>query len=424
MMQIKKYAAIVISLMLIFSVYSIAYADTETENAEPEIAVEQTLEIILPEDEADGYVYNGKPVIPGFTVCENGTILTEGTDYIAEFKNNIKAGEASIVVKGIGLYEGKEGAETFLIAKTKNTIKASDITKVTSKEERKIDLEASAKGKAKLSYASSSKKVTVSKSGVVKIPANYVGKATITITSAATDNYKKATKKITVTVKPARVSLKSISNPSNGKLKVTWNKNSKVDGYQIQYSTNSSFKNAKKVTVSDNSVTSKVLTSKISEKSKYYVRIRTFKTVSGTKYYSNWSEKKSLNVTKIKVNVLKQSDIRISLDVPRNGTYNNYARLLVQNDSDLPLTFPSMVSINGYLVYGEEFSVPPGTAYYLSYFRSFGASSRYDSKYYDMYLDQFSEGYVVMEWDGKQYYAEYGTDGITLFYKGNVNGPA
>ena len=75
-----------------------------------------------------------------------------------------------------------------------------------------------------------------------------------------------------------------------------WKKQStQTKGYQIQYSTDSKFKSGNKtVTVNKNSTTKKTI-SKLKAKKKYYVRIRTYKTVGKQKYYSDWS--KSVKVT-------------------------------------------------------------------------------------------------------------------------------
>ncbi|MCC8138303.1 MAG: fibronectin type III domain-containing protein [Clostridiales bacterium] len=71
-----------------------------------------------------------------------------------------------------------------------------------------------------------------------------------------------------------------------------------MTGYQIQYSTSSSFKNSKTTTVKGYSNVSKVL-SKLTKGKKYYVRIRTFyRTGSGTIYYSAWTSKKAVTVKK------------------------------------------------------------------------------------------------------------------------------
>jgi len=50
---------------------------------------------------------------------------------------------------------------------------------------------------------------------------------------------------------------------------------------------------AKKLTITSNKTLSKKVTKLIAKK-KYYVQVRTYKTVSGTKYYSAWSAKKSV----------------------------------------------------------------------------------------------------------------------------------
>ena len=79
---------------------------------------------------------------------------------------------------------------------------------------------------------------------------------------------------------------------------VKWGKNKNVTGYQIQYSTDSKFKKSvKTVTISKNGTTSTTI-SKLTKDKKYYVRIRTYKTVSGTKYYSSWSKVKNVKISK------------------------------------------------------------------------------------------------------------------------------
>lgn len=78
------------------------------------------------------------------------------------------------------------------------------------------------------------------------------------------------------------------------KLTVTWKKNAKATGYQIQYSTNKNFSSYKTANVSSYKTLSKTI-SGLKSKKKYYVRVRAFKKVSGTKYYSVWS--KTLNAT-------------------------------------------------------------------------------------------------------------------------------
>ena len=186
---------------------------------------------------------------------------------------------------------------TWEITKPSNTITVKNVTKTASTKAQTTKLAAKAKESAKLTYKSDSKYVKVDKKGKVTIAKNFVGKATITVTAATTKTYKATTKKVTVTVNPAKAKLTSVKNYKGKKLKAYWKKNTKVTGYQVQYSTSSKFKNAKKVTVKGYKNTSKTIT-KLTKKKKYYVRVRTYKTVSKTNYYSGWSGAKSVTIKK------------------------------------------------------------------------------------------------------------------------------
>lgn len=92
-------------------------------------------------------------------------------------------------------------------------------------------------------------------------------------------------------------SISGLKNSSGKKMKVTWKKKSKATGYQIQYSTSSKFSSVKTVTVSKNSTTSKTI-SGLKKGKTYYVRIRTYKTASGKKFYSGWSSTKKVKINK------------------------------------------------------------------------------------------------------------------------------
>ena len=104
---------------------------------------------------------------------------------------------------------------------------------------------------------------------------------------------KPSTTKNTEAVKPKKTSIKKLSKGKK-KFTVTWAKVSGVKGYQIQYSTDKKFKkNNKSVTVTKQKTT-KATVKKLKSKKKYYVRVRTYKTVNGKKIYSSWSKVKSV----------------------------------------------------------------------------------------------------------------------------------
>ena len=94
---------------------------------------------------------------------------------------------------------------------------------------------------------------------------------------------------------PAPISLNKLTKGKKS-FKASWTKASGIAGYQIQYSTSKSFSNKKSKTLSSSktSFTAKSLKGG----KKYYVRIRTYKKVSGKKYYSAWSASKTITPKK------------------------------------------------------------------------------------------------------------------------------
>ena len=117
-----------------------------------------------------------------------------------------------------------------------------------------------------------------------------VGKATVIITGkgAYTGSVSKTFK-----ILPKKTAIKNLSSPKSKQLKATYGKVAGVTGYQISYSTSSGFKKATTKTASS-AKTAKTVT--VSKKGIYYVRVRTYKTVSGVKYYSGWSDVKKVRV--------------------------------------------------------------------------------------------------------------------------------
>ena len=239
--------------------------------------------------------YTGKEIRPTVTVTYNGQQLIEGPDYRLVYRNNTNAGKASVYIKGIGKYSGTE-TKTFTIKKLANTITAKNFAKTYSTKAQVIGLGVKIKNGTP-TYKSNNKSVTVSKAGKVTVKAKFIGKATITITAPEKTNYSKQIKKITITVNPTKTALASVTSPSAGKMTVKWKKNAVGAGYLFQYSTSSKFASPKTVWITNNTTLTKTIGSLVKGK-KYYVRIRTYKTVGKTKFYSAWSAAKAVTVKK------------------------------------------------------------------------------------------------------------------------------
>lgn len=105
------------------------------------------------------------------------------------------------------------------------------------------------------------------------------------------------TKTLSFTINPKNTSISKITAVKQG-FKVSIKKyTTQTTGYQVQYSTDKNFKKGNKTETLGNKTTSKTIT-KLKAKKKYYVRIRTYKTVSGKKYYSAWSATKAITTKK------------------------------------------------------------------------------------------------------------------------------
>lgn len=72
-------------------------------------------------------------------------------------------------------------------------------------------------------------------------------------------------------------------------------KSFKNDGYQIKYSLKKNMKPSKTKTVKSANKIS-LTAKKLKKNKKYYVQIRSYKTINGKKYYSSWSAKKTVKI--------------------------------------------------------------------------------------------------------------------------------
>ena len=120
-----------------------------------------------------------------------------------------------------------------------------------------------------------------------------VGKATVKITANDGNNPYTGAISASFKINPKGTALSSLIAVSKG-FTAKWKKQAtQTTGYQIQYSTSSKFTKTTTVTVKGASAVSKKIT-KLTGKKKYYVRIRTYRTVSKKNYYSSWSKVKAV----------------------------------------------------------------------------------------------------------------------------------
>ena len=239
--------------------------------------------------------YNGNAFKPTFKIDYMGY----AADYTMTYTDSkgvkvtapTNAGTYYAVITGSGYYDGTMKVPFLIYAKS--------ITPT-------VSISASAytwNGKAK-------KPVVTVKDGSTKLAASdytvtyknnkNVGKGSAVVTLKG--NYS-GTKTVTFKINPKGTSLSKVTSAKKAAT-VKWKKqsskmsSSRITGYQIQLATNSKFTKGKKtVNVNGYKTVSKKVTGLKGGK-KYYVKIRTYKTIGKTKYYSPWSKVKTVKTKK------------------------------------------------------------------------------------------------------------------------------
>ena len=230
------------------------------------------------------YAYDGKAKKPGVTVKLNGKTLKNGTDYTVSYSNNTKVGTATVKITGKGNYTGSV-SKTYSI---KNNFKKATISGISTKAFTGKNITQSITVKYNGKTLKNGTDYTVSYSSNKNI-----GTATVKIAGKGSFT---GTVTKTFKINPAKQEIQKLTAKSKAFF-VDWAQKGSATGYEIQYATNSKFTSAKKVTITNNK-TDKATVSKLSGKKKYYVRVRSYTTVKGTKYYGAWSASKSVTTKK------------------------------------------------------------------------------------------------------------------------------
>lgn len=125
--------------------------------------------------------------------------LKKGTDYTISYSNNKNVGTAKVTFKGTGHYTGTL-TKTFEITSVSSTLKFEEQTVSTTKIGSNFTNRLTTSSDGKKTFKSSNSKVASVDSSSGKVTVKGVGKCTISVTVAATKNYKQLTGKYTVIV--------------------------------------------------------------------------------------------------------------------------------------------------------------------------------------------------------------------------------
>ncbi|MGN1419932.1 MAG: fibronectin type III domain-containing protein [Eubacterium sp.] len=283
----------------------------------------------------DSFIYDGRAKEPKVFV---GSLL-ENRDYSVYYGDNVSTGVASVTVAGMGYYEGartvyfyilpqQTRAEVLSTTSSSATVKWRGVADVSGYRIEIYDIngwrDAGDVGADQTtftvsglqSYTAYRFRVTPYKLSRGQTVYGYSSNEASTLTdyvappqnnettsnsssspsSSSSSSSSKTTTTTTTTSKVSKPKKPTISKLKTSKKTITvyWKKMT-ASGFQIQYSTSSSFKKPKTVTVKGSSKTSAKIKS-LKKGKKYYVRVRAYKTVNGKKYYGSWSAKKSITV--------------------------------------------------------------------------------------------------------------------------------
>ena len=219
------------------------------------------------------------------------SILGAGTTVItvtSSETDTYKSATKQITITVNAAQATEQTTEPTVVEKNNQSITGTD-TYTMSFGAKKFKLNCKTTGDGKLTYSSSNKKVvTVDKNGTVKVVG--CGVAKITVKASATDRYKAASKQITITVNPKQQVAK-LSNKKKGQVQVSWNKDTKVSGYEIVYSFDKNFKNNVTTKTISKNATNKFAINKLQKGKVIYVKVRAYKKISGGKIlYGNYSK--------------------------------------------------------------------------------------------------------------------------------------
>lgn len=234
----------------------------------------------------NNYIYDGTEHCPAVTVSSDGQKLVNGTHYTVSYVNNVNAGTATVIIKGMGNYGGTV-EEKFRISPRNFTKTAvSGINTSYKYTGKKLTPTVTVKYGSDLLVKDTDYTVTYKNN-------KEIGTATVTVKGRK--NYTGTITK-TFRIIPDTVKLKSVTSTKSKRISVVWTGSKTAAGYEIVYSDNKYFlKNIKTRYITKNTVSSTVV-SGLTKGRTYYVKVRAYKTIDGKKIYGAYSEVKTVKV--------------------------------------------------------------------------------------------------------------------------------
>lgn len=262
---------------------------------------------------ATSYTYDAKAKEPAVTVRDSdGEVIAE-SNYTVTYSNNTNVGKATAKIIFKGNYAGTVN-KTFAIkkfaapatpriTKLENTAKGITVTWTASANATSYEIYRSVNGgkfaKADTLYIKGTGKQKTlgyvdlkAKTNGVKYTYKVIAVRTlgnVTVKSAASAGVTSYYMAVPSGIKMA--------NSAKRTVKIAYAANAKATGYQIRYSLKSNMSRAKVIKMAGSKGVAKNITG-LTKGKRYYVSVRSYKTVGKKTYYSAWSTPKSVAVSK------------------------------------------------------------------------------------------------------------------------------
>lgn len=153
------------------------------------------------------YTYNGRQITPAVTVKVGGKILTEGTDYVVIYGDNINAGDGTITIRAQGNYGWSPDEVThFTIEQAEQELSFAEPELTRNYIDKTCtNMLTQTKGDGTVTYDSNNTAVATVDKDTGEVTLVGAGTATITATAAATTNYKEGSTSYILTVDKALI---------------------------------------------------------------------------------------------------------------------------------------------------------------------------------------------------------------------------
>ena len=225
-------------------------------------------------------IYCANAVVPEVTVKEGTYTLKEGVDYRAEYHNNVQAGTAEIVIRGIGEYRGTTKVSFQILTFSIDKCPVASIANQTYTGKAK-------KPEVRLTF--NREPLALGRDYTVSYKNNKnTGRAVIVV--KGTGNFS-GERRVYFNIAPKKVFLKKVQSLGSGKIMLIWNRDKRASGYQITCAGDKSFKGKKRNIILVGGKITKAKIVKLKKGKKYYVKIRSYKLIQGKKVFGAYSRR-------------------------------------------------------------------------------------------------------------------------------------